>query len=209
MPGPVISLIFDRSKTGFRTTSEPIKTREFSVFITTFIFLRTESISGTKTVSFICRQCGECCSSMGEIIEIREVTGPLEFRIGFSATGEERMVTVDPDKRDLFLSKDTVTERHIACPFLREKVPGTVICTVHDSRPDLCRQYSCYRILVLDPEGKRIGRVHDASRYFTSSDDKLRELWKNEIAGREIADESLWEEEVSRIIVQAGYRVVR
>ena len=50
-------------------------------------------------MSFRCRLCGECCSSMGEIIEIRGQAGPSAFRIGFPVTGEERSVMIDPDKQ--------------------------------------------------------------------------------------------------------------
>jgi uncharacterized protein len=92
---------------------------------------------------------------MGEIISIREKTGDAEFRIWYTTTGEERTVHVDPDKMDLFFTKTPQTT--MACPFLREQATGTVICTVHRSRPDICHEYSCFRILVLDTEGKRAG----------------------------------------------------
>jgi uncharacterized protein len=146
---------------------------------------------------------------MGEIIGIREETSPLHYRIWFTTTGEERTVTVDADKHELFLGQDIKTVRPMACPFLRQSAPGTFICSVHDSRPDLCRQYSCFRILVLDPQGKRIGRVMDASRYFTTLDPVLHELWQNEIAGVEILNEQHWEEHVDTVLTHAGYRLVK
>ena len=52
-------------------------------------------------MTFVCQCCGDCCSTMGEIISIREQISAYEFRIGYT-DGEERMVSVDPDKRDLF-----------------------------------------------------------------------------------------------------------
>jgi Fe-S-cluster containining protein len=146
---------------------------------------------------------------MGEIIEIRDEIAPLEFHIMYTSTGEERTVRLDPDKKDLFLSQDITSILPMACPFLRQKAPGTVICTVHNSRPELCRQYSCFRILVLDPEGKRIGRVMDASRYFTTMDHPLRELWQQEIASREVPDEAAWEDHIDKVLTGAGYRVIR
>ena len=63
---------------------------------------------------FRCQQCGECCSSMGQIIGIREQTGPFEYRLWFRITGEERQVRVDSDKRDLFLSQDFLKKRPMA-----------------------------------------------------------------------------------------------
>jgi len=152
--------------------------------------------------------CGECCSSMGEVIEIREQTGPSAFRIGFTVTGEEREVKIDPGREALW-SRQGMKRRTMACPFLREEEPGAVICTVHHSRPDLCRQYSCFRILVLDGEGKKIGRVVDGTRYFDSANAGLREAWDQECAGVDITDEDCWEEAVENRLESAGYRVVR
>jgi len=160
-------------------------------------------------MSFRCRLCGECCSSMGEVIEIREQTGPSAFRIGFPVTGEERMVTIDPDKQLLWSRQDIRITRPGACPFLRNEGTGAVICTVHGSRPDLCRQYSCFRILVLDGDGKKIGRVIDGTRYFISLDAGLRKIWDKECSNLEITDEACWEEEAGARLASAGYTVVR
>jgi uncharacterized protein len=158
---------------------------------------------------FTCQQCGECCSSMGEIIEIRDVLDPATFRIGFTATGEERIVSLDPEKQELFRKYDIRTSRPMACPFLRENSSKKFVCSVHASRPELCRQYSCYRILVLDSTGNRIGRVTDASRYFTTTDADLRKLWNREIAGLVIPDEGDWEEHMEQVLMTAGYRILR
>jgi hypothetical protein len=146
---------------------------------------------------------------MGEVIGIRDETGEGEFQIWYTITGEERRVRIDPDKQELFSRQDILKKRPMACPFLREREPGTLICTVHDTRPDLCRQYSCFRILILDAGGARLGRVLDASRYFTTTDHELRLLWDRKIAATDIPDETLWEEHVDRILSAAGYQVVR
>jgi uncharacterized protein len=175
----------------------------------TFILFCIRTGYYRKTVSFRCRLCGECCSSMGEIIEIREQTGPSAFRIGFTVTGEERMVVLDPDKQALWSGQDIRKTRPMACPFLREQDPGTVICTVHDTRPELCRQYSCFRILVLDRNGKKIGRVMDGTRYFVTWDSGLRTIWDRECANLTAPDEPGWEEAVSDRLAREGYGIVR
>lgn len=146
---------------------------------------------------------------MGEIIGIREKTGPFSYRIWFTATGEERTVTLDEDKRELFTGEDITKIRPMACPFLRQSAPGRFICTVHDSRPELCRQYSCFRLLVLDLQGNRIGRVMEGTRYFTTGDSRLSELWKHEIADVHISDDDAWEKFAATILARAGYRVIR
>ena len=93
---------------------------------------------------------------MGEIISIREQIRPYEFRIGYT-NGEERVVSVDPDKRVLFGYQQQEEKKFLACPFLRQRAPRERICTVYASRPELCRNYLCSRILVLDQDGKKPG----------------------------------------------------
>ena len=146
---------------------------------------------------------------MGEIIEILEELDPFFFRIKFSVTGEERIVSVDQDKRALFHLQDDKTLLSMACPFLRQAGNKKYVCSVHTSRPELCRQYSCYRILVLDSKDRKIGRVTDASRYFITEDADLRRLWNREIAGVTITDEKCWEVHVEQTLTRAGYRVMQ
>ncbi|MGA7798617.1 MAG: YkgJ family cysteine cluster protein [Methanoregula sp.] len=134
-------------------------------------------------MAFRCQQCGDCCIYMGDIIGIEDRIDPVMFRIRFSATGEERMVTLDPDKVDFFRSQDIRYIHPMACPFLRFRDPKQACCTVHNSRPDLCRIYTCFRLLILDPDGNHIGRVQDGSHIFSMMNNVLRELWQDEIAG--------------------------
>jgi len=158
---------------------------------------------------FRCQQCGECCSYMGDIIGIEAETGARRFRIRFSVTGEEREVTLDADKQELFHSQDTRLLRPMACPFLRFNIQGGALCTIHKTRPGLCRLYTCFCLLVLDPEGNRIGRVQDGSHIFSTTNEDLRKLWEDEIAGVDIPDEAAWEAYVADVFSRAGYRIIR
>jgi len=160
-------------------------------------------------MAFRCQQCGECCSYMGDIIGIEDRIDPVNFRIRFSVTGEERMVILDPDKADLFRSQDIGQIRPMACPFLRFQDLKHACCTAHHSRPDLCRQYACFRLLILDRQGNHIGRVQDGSRFFSTGNADLRGLWDTDIAGVNIPDEAAWEEYVADVFSRAGYRIVR
>ncbi|ABS55122.1 hypothetical protein Mboo_0604 [Methanoregula boonei 6A8] len=160
-------------------------------------------------MAFRCQQCGECCSYMGEIIGIEERIDPVRFRIRFSVTGEERRVTLDPDKADLFCTQDIMAIRPMACPFLRFHKPHEACCTVHGTRPDLCRQYDCFRVLILDREGVPCGKVPDRSRVLSTQDAGLHGIWRQEVAGVDIPSESAWEAHVEEVFSRAGYRVVR
>jgi hypothetical protein len=145
---------------------------------------------------------------MGEIISIQEQINPFEFRIAYT-NGEERIVSVDTDKRALFRIREEGERKSIACPFLRQKAPKKRICTVHASRPELCRGYLCSRILVLDREGNRAGRVQHGTRFFTTEDRVLLSLWSRFVRNVVVADEEEWEKYVEGVFVNAGYRVVR
>lgn len=160
-------------------------------------------------MTFVCQCCGDCCSTMGEIISIQEQIGPCEFRIGYT-DGEERVVSVDPDKRDLFHDDQQQQDRKsFTCPFLRERAPRKRICTVHASRPELCRGYLCSRILLLDSTGNRVGRVRYGTRSFTTDDRILLDLWNCSIRDIPVPDDEQWEKNIEDIFTRAGYRVIR
>ena len=64
-------------------------------------------------------------------------------------TGEETAVTVDPDKVLLFLDRSIFEELPEACPFFRtDQKTGKAYCTVHLTRPEICRDYGCWRLLI-------------------------------------------------------------
>jgi uncharacterized protein len=159
-------------------------------------------------MTFVCQCCGDCCSTMGEIISVREQINPYEFRIGFT-NGEERMVCVDPDKRELFRNLQQDDKKSLACPFLRPRAPDERICTVHASRPELCRGYLCSRVLILDKEGHKAGRVFHGTRLFTTEDRILLDIWNQTIRDITAPDDEYWEKNVEDIFTRAGYRVIR
>jgi hypothetical protein len=80
---------------------------------------------------------------------------------------------------------------------------------VHASRPELCRNYLCSRILVLGRDGKKAGRVPHGTRYFTTEDRRLLELWNQTIRDITVADDENWEKFVDDLFTHAGYRVIR
>lgn len=159
-------------------------------------------------MTFVCQCCGDCCSTMGEIISIQEQIDSYEFRIRYT-DGEERIVSLDPDKRELFPDLKERDKKSLACPFLRHQAPDKRICTVHASRPELCRMYLCSRILVLDAAGRKAGRVLPGTRIFTTEDGTLLDLWCRTIRDTPVPDDCQWEKNVEDIFTRAGYRVIR
>ena len=110
---------------------------------------------------FECSQCGECCSHLGLVHTIQEDYGDYHFLVKNLYTGEKTAVAVDPDKVSLFCDTSIFEERPEACPFFRyDQTSAKGYCTVHLTRPEICRDYGCWRMLVLDPHEKRAGQDH-------------------------------------------------
>jgi Fe-S-cluster containining protein len=145
---------------------------------------------------------------MGEIISIQEQVRPFAFRIRYT-DGEERLVSVDMDKRELFSHEPQDEKKSPACPFLRLREPHERICTVHASRPELCRMYLCSRVLILNKEGKKAGRVLYGTRFFTTEDGALLDIWRRYLCDNNQPDDEQWEKTIEIVFTRAGYQVLR
>ena len=156
---------------------------------------------------FECQQCGECCHHMGQVHTIKEVRGEYEFLVDNTYTGEKTIVIIDQDKHHLFFDKSIFQEQPEACPFLRYRSDDRkAYCTVHLTRPEICRDYGCWRVLILNSRGVRAGRIM-YQRAFFSDDADLTRLWMMCIDPLTEPDDAIWDEEVTRILVNAGYSV--
>jgi hypothetical protein len=116
-------------------------------------------------------------------------------------------VTVDPDKHELFDDKSIFEKLPDTCPFFRHQ-PGTALawCTVHLTRPEICQDYGCWRLLILDHRGRRVGRIMNL-RTFCSEDALLTKIWESCIEEHKEPDDRKWEETMIRILRNAGYTV--
>lgn len=141
---------------------------------------------------------------MGEVLSVEEEYGGYRFLLVNRYTGEKTPVEVDPDKRSLFMEEDALPA---ACPFLRYR-DQRGYCTVHRTRPEMCRDFGCWRLLILDPSGKRAGRVMQA-RFFTSESPALALLWEERIRVLDEPDDEAWDRAVIAILSCEGYTVVR
>lgn len=156
---------------------------------------------------FFCQQCGECCSHMGLVHRIKEEIGEFRFLVVNEYTGEATPVEVDPDKIALFEDRSIFSIFPDACPFLRRDVAGgRICCTVHLTWPEICREFSCWRILILDPSGRRSGRVMGA-RYLACEDEHLHSIWRRRLDELGIIDDECWDRELVNLAEKHGYRV--
>jgi hypothetical protein len=122
-------------------------------------------------------------------------------------TNEDTLVTVDPDKYDLFHDKSVFERLPEACPFFRH-APGSekAYCTVHLTRPDICRDYGCWRLLILNCRGMRVGRIM-FSRYLCTEDPFLTRIFSDCIDPVGEPDEKRWDDLVIRVLTRSGYTV--
>lgn len=156
---------------------------------------------------FECSQCGECCSHLGLVHKIQEDYGNYRFLVNNQYTGEKTVVTVDPDKIGLFCDRSIFRERPEACPFFRyDQESWKGYCTVHRTRPEICRDYGCWRLLILDSDGKRAGRIM-YQRHLASEDEALTRLFEVHINHLAEPDDARWDDLVIRVLVAAGYTV--
>jgi len=156
---------------------------------------------------FECQQCGECCSHLGLVHTIHDDLGDHRFVVRNTYTGEKTIVTVDPDKVGLFSDRNIFEERPEACPFFRyDKDSAKGYCTVHFTRPDICRDYGCWRILILTPDGRRAGRIM-GERHLASDDPVLTGLFEDKVNDVIEPDTTTWDRMVLRVLAAAGYTV--
>jgi Fe-S-cluster containining protein len=158
-------------------------------------------------LSFECFQCGECCANLGLVYTIKEGDSDFRFLIHNNYTGEETPVSIDPDKRDLFLDTNILKKFPRICPFFRYQTEsGKACCTIYLTRPDICRDYECWRLLILNHRGRRVGRVRYI-RTLLSEDPVLTKLWDECIELNGEPDDRVWEDKMIRTLTRAQYTV--
>lgn len=157
-------------------------------------------------MTFFCQQCGECCSYMGQIYRITRQVDECTFELNNVYNGESTLVRIDPDKISLSQDLSIFEQWPEACPFLRIGW-NNIVCSVHLTRPDLCREFGCWRLLILDPSGNRVGRIM-GTRHLSSEDTLLLNLWEAETANIQGLDDKSWDNAVIQILEMHSYRVI-
>jgi hypothetical protein len=144
---------------------------------------------------------------MGLVLSVSEQGGGGKYVLSNRYTGEKTIVEVDADKVDLFEDRSTTDQFPEACPFLRFlSMDGKAYCTVHLTRPDMCRDFGCWRLLILKPDGTRAGRVMCRS-HFCPDDAGLARLWEERIRDLDDPGGEEWDRAVTTILTGAGYQV--
>jgi hypothetical protein len=99
--------------------------------------------------TFVCdRRCGECCKRLTVVVSPSDIT-----RI--EALGHSDFVKFSGDVRE-----GRVILKHSRngwCVFLKQDVDGLYGCSIHDSRPEVCRKYPFFGDPISDCRPKVFG----------------------------------------------------
>ena len=160
-------------------------------------------------MAFECIRCGDCCRHLGFVHSVREDYGNHRFLVHNNYTCEDTLASVDPDKITLFLDRSLFETLPHACPFFRfERTGGYACCTIHATRPGICRDYGCWQFLIRDHRGNRAGKITH-NHTLVSDDAILTRLFESCIVEYPGNDGNRWEEEMKRTLSAAGYSVTR
>jgi hypothetical protein len=68
----------------------------------------------------------------------------------------------------------------------------------------MCRSYGCWRILILNPDGKAAGRIM-GPHFLRSEDESLKKLWDEKIRSISAPTHQAWDDIAFLILRENGY----
>jgi uncharacterized protein len=161
---------------------------------------------------FVCDLCGRCCVSLGPLMTIERQLNEKDYYCRSKIDNSLFLAHVDPayseEISDEFSGgSDTPSSPgKEPCRFLRKSHQGAGFhCAIYSTRPKVCRDFRCYRMVIYNPEGKVSGRVIGKNTLRTE-DTTLEDLWGENVSQVPYANPVLWNEKVSAILAERGYR---
>ena len=181
-------------------------------------------------VTFVCNNCGKCCTSLGAYIKIERQLTEQDYYCRNGITGDVFPVHVQPEFADeidgeFTSGKGGTSGSRTGCIFMRKNPerPGTV-CAIYQTRPQICREFRCYHMVISDSHGNVAGRMVGRTDIQTA-DPVLARIWNDEIrplvveavsrTPLDMSSHSLmpppcsnpaWMQKVSAILASHGYR---
>ena len=164
---------------------------------------------------FICDWCGKCCRSFGEFIRIERKLTERDYYCRYGINHDLVLVHVQPEYADE-VSRALLDQNQGSgapekkCIFLMKNPKGTgFACTIYPTRPPVCREFRCYRMLIHTREGQLVGRVIGQNEIRTA-DESLATIWKEHISHlphshKPNKPDPGWTTKVLAILGQHGY----
>ncbi len=157
-------------------------------------------------VAFECNWCGKCCASFGAFIKIERQLTSRDYYCRYGIKNELFLAHIEGDYADSQAPGSQEGEKEKGCPFIRKNLEGQgFACAIYATRPQICREFRCYRMLIYNRDGHECGRILGRSDLKTA-DETLAQIGKEQIASLPHNDEKRWERSVIACLAAQGYR---
>lgn len=155
---------------------------------------------------FVCSRCGKCCASFGDFIKIERQLTSRDYYCRYGIKNEMFLAHVEGDYSGNY-PPDTEGEKpQKGCPFMQKNKSGEgFACAIYATRPRVCKEFRCYRMLIFNSDGNECGRVMTRNDLKTT-DKRLEQIWNEEIAPLPKHDVDRWEKRMIDILAAHGYR---
>ena len=160
---------------------------------------------------FECDRCGKCCVSLGRYITIERQLNDRDYYCRSMIDNAIFLAHVDPKYVEEIADEFETGNTHHSgpekktCRFLRKNPEEEeTVCAVYATRPKVCRDFLCYRMLIRTREGTICGRVIGKNTIRTE-DVALEKLWNGKIATISYGHPAAWTKKVAGILAEHGY----
>ena len=162
---------------------------------------------------FECDRCGKCCVSLSPHITIERQLNDRGYYCRSAIDNVIFIAHVDPAYReeiaDEFIDEGSghPSRDNKSCRFLRKTHEGErTACAIYTSRPIVCRDFRCYRLLIRNREGAVCGKVI-GKNILRTQDAALEKLWDEQGAAMPYGNPAAWMKNVAGILAEHGYCV--
>jgi len=156
-------------------------------------------------VVFKCFGCGKCCTSFGDFIKIERQINHRDYYCRYGIKNEIFLAHVEGDYTVSSPAYPGEEKPVKGCPFLKKNLSGDgFTCAIYSTRPQVCKEFRCYRMLIYDHEGHECGRlmgIHD----LRTTDQTLEKIWKEEVAPMPGLSDRNQKKQVIDILAAHGY----
>jgi hypothetical protein len=150
--------------------------------------------------------------SLGALITIERQLNDRDYYCRSKIDNTVFPVCVDPAYREEIADEyDEGVPAHsgpekLPCRFLRRSRDGDgTTCAIYETRPKVCRDFCCYRLLIRNREGVVCGKVIGKNTIRTE-DAALEKLWNDQVTVLPYEDPAAWTKNVSGILEEHDYR---
>ena len=162
--------------------------------------------------AFECDRCGKCCVSLGPHILIERQLNDRDYYCRCNIDNSIFLAHVDREYCDEIADEFEVAGNSPAgpekkpCVFLRKDRQGDgALCTIYSTRPKICMDFRCYRMLIYNRAGNLSGRVIGKNT-LRSEDTALNNLWNERVAPVPYGDTAAWIAKVTALLAEQSYR---